>query len=337
MSAAAVPRLKTTPARYQKGFFIVRRGLPEAGASPSEVMWNHRDLMRHAGNPGYAVTMLIIETSQVPSANGYGSIFLEEDAATVNMTERGLRYVLARLMKRRLIEAHPTEPMRFRPLYENFSKGEAYGIRRRPGERIPPQRETGNVEGETARIAVPPPETRFTAAPPAPPPESPPERKPVSLESETDFRPRETYCPWKWECPHLVNGLAAGKKLKKLVNIETTQASKKVEVGDCLLPIEDLRYQEFAAWIRIQPWMTDAKKRGPGPEGFVHVLKDLDAAGATFGQFLVKTGFKLLPIAKDPIAVLRAAIRDAYPAAKRAGERLTPMRDIMPGDEGSGE
>jgi hypothetical protein len=46
-------------------------------------------------------------------------------------------------------------------------------------------------------------------------------------ETEANFRAPETYCPWNWTCPHLVNDLPAPKTLE-IVNIQepTTTAAR---------------------------------------------------------------------------------------------------------------
>ena len=76
------------------------------------------------------------------------------------------------------------------------------------------------------------------------------------------------------------------------------------------------------------PIFRELHKRNWTPEEFVAAL---DAAGESMNADR-----------KNPVGLLISFVQKhcpprAYPAAFRAAKRLTPMRDIMPGDEGSGE
>lgn len=162
---------------------------------------------------------------------------------------------------------------------------------------------------------------------------------------EIEIRPRETYCPWKWVCPHLSNELPPDKKL---IRIEKQERAEETATGiprPLASSCENIRPENaeplpaevalLDEWIKGKAWSRLDDRRLLNDEQNRDVIMELRRHGISVLEFV--THYWRTPISpgrETIVGLLFSLIRRMPPKPispeNPRADRLTRVSDIRP-------
>lgn len=222
--------------RNRNGFLKLRRGRLERNAPDGETNWNYEHAMRALGPIAFCAFLYVLDRTVAGYAPLAAADIDENDLADVlRVTPRCVRGVIDKVIK---AGAMSRDAEHYWRLSVHVDCLESLPARRRVHKPRTPKPIAAEVRAPelTAAYVTPAPveEMHFpepTAAAPIAEPIAEPVPAPVEEmhfpEKEKDCRPRESYCPWNWTCPHLSSDLTPRKTLD-FINIEEPTTTRAV-------------------------------------------------------------------------------------------------------------
>jgi len=245
----------STQGRERNGFVKLRRGRLERDAPDGETPWNYEHAMRALGPIAFCAFLYVLDrTVAAYKAKPAADIDENDLAEVLRVTPRHVRKVIDDAITAGAMSRDAEHYWRLSVHVEALESLPARPRVHKP--RTKPQPNEAEVRAPQMALplkSVPVVEEIHIPATTAAPIQVAPVVGEIDIpESEKDFRPRETYCPWNWPCPHLSSELPDGRP-SDLVNIEeptTTGAGRPASCEQRTAEAADLENAYLARFLQ---------------------------------------------------------------------------------------